>query len=248
MGMSVPRMNYYGKSDRGLKRSNNEDAFVIAPELGLCAVADGMGGAAAGEMASLIFTESALSVFSKTKHQSEQERLEAVKQAFSFAHERIRDHVGDSPQHEGMGCTAELAVFYNESCLVGHIGDSRTYLFRDGRLKQLTRDHSLVQDQIDSGFITASEAGNHPLRNVIFRAVGVNEGLEVDLLKGRVLPGDVYLLSSDGLTDMVSDSSIKQVLSSSIGLPQKVERLIELAISAGGYDNITVILCECAAL
>jgi serine/threonine protein phosphatase PrpC len=143
-----------------------------------------------------------------------------------------------------MGCTAELVGFFNEGFVLGHMGDSRTYRFRNGQLKQLTQDHSLVQDQIDHGLITPAEARNHPLRNVILRAVGVKKSAALDLIRGKAFPGDLFLLCSDGLTDMVDDTLIQETLSSSIVLPEKVENLVELAKSAGGYDNITVVLSE----
>ena len=240
----IPQIASFGKSDRGLKRSNNEDAFVVRPDLGLCLVADGMGGAAAGELASSIFAETTLEIFSKVEGQSEQETLEIVQRAFGWANERILNHVKENPHHQGMGCTAELVVFSDESFVIGHIGDSRTYRFRTGALKQLTRDHSVVQDQLDKGLINPSEARNHPMRNVILRAVGIKESLSLDLVKGKIKSGDLFLLCSDGLTDMVDDTLIQEVLSSTMALPQKVEKLIDLANSAGGYDNITVVLSE----
>lgn len=238
----------FGKSDIGLKRSNNEDAFIVKPDPGFLALADGMGGAASGEVASQIFVETALEVFSKVEEMSEHEILEFVQNAFRLANERILTRAKEDMHHKGMGCTAELIAFYNQNYILGHVGDSRTYLFRQGQLKQITRDQSLVQDQIDKGLITPAEARRHSLRNVILTAVGVNEMLALDLIRGRSLPGDLFLLCSDGLTDMVDDASIQNALSLSLPLPLildlKVEKLIDLAKSAGGYDNITVILCE----
>ena len=241
-GMSTPLS--FGKSDVGLKRSNNEDSFIIKPDLGFLALADGMGGAAAGEVASQIFIDAAMDVFSRNARPSEQEAIELIQETFQLANERIQAHVKKNSHHEGMGCTAELIAFRDQFYFLGHVGDSRTYLFRQGKLRQLTQDHSLVQDQVNQGLITPVEARKHPLKNVILRSVGVSESLAVDLLRGRSFPGDFFLLCSDGLTDMVEDSSIQKVLTLSISLSQKVERLIEFAKSAGGYDNITVILCE----
>ena len=240
----TPQIASFGKSHPGLRRSNNEDAFIVRPELGFCLVADGMGGAAAGELASGIFAETTLEVFSKAEGQSEQETLELVQRAFGWANERILNHIKENPHHKGMGCTAELVAFSDESFVLGHIGDSRTYRFRTGQLKQLTQDHSLVQDQLDQGLITPAEARNHPMRNVILRALGVNGSLSLDVLRGKTLSGDLFLLCSDGLTDMVDDALIQEVLSSTMVLPQKVEKLIESANSAGGRDNITVVLSE----
>lgn len=219
---------------------------MVRPELGFCLVADGIGGAAAGELASSIFAETTLEVFSTAQDQSEQETTELVQRAFEWANKRILDHVKENLHHHGMGCTAELVSFSDNGFVLGHMGDSRTYRLRNSQLKQLTQDHSLVQDQLDKGLITPAEARNHPMRNVILRALGVKESLSLDLVKGKTLSGDLFLLCSDGLTDMVDDSLIQEVLSSTMVLSQKVERLIELANSAGGRDNITVVLSEIA--
>jgi serine/threonine protein phosphatase PrpC len=236
------RIISFGKSDIGLKRSNNEDAFVLEPDLRFFALADGMGGAASGEVASQIFIETVLKVFSKVDKRSEQETLEFVQNAFRLANESILNRAGE-PHHHGMGCTAELLAFYGQNYVLGHVGDSRTYHFRQGQLRQMTKDHSLIQDQLDQGLITQDEARRHAHRNVILRAVGVDQVLAVDLVKGKCLPGDIFLLCSDGLTDMTDDISIQNVLSLPLHLAQKGEKLIELAKSAGGYDNITIILC-----
>lgn len=234
----------FGKTDPGLRRSNNEDAFLLAPEVGLHLLADGMGGAAAGELASQIFAETAHELLSHTPLATEEERLQLIQQAFEQANGRILDHVATQPEHHGMGCTAELLILWNSKFVLGHVGDSRTYLYRRGQLKQLTRDHSLVQDQVDQGIITPEEARTHRLRHVILRAVGTTETLAVDFLRGNTFAGDLFLLCSDGLTDMVDDILIERILALPDALPQKVEKLIEAAKAAGGHDNITVILSE----
>jgi len=240
----MAKLNCFGITDPGLIRPNNEDAFLIKPDIGFCLVTDGVGGAAAGELASLIFSQTALEVFSSDNDPSENKTIERVKTTFRSAHERILNHVEDNPQHEGMACTAELITFQNQGFVIGHIGDSRTYRVRNGKLKQLTRDHSLVQDQIDQGLITPADVKNHSFRNVIFRAVGMKENLALDILRGKTYPGDLFLLCSDGLTDMIDDSLISQVLFSGFDLPRKTEKLLEMAKSAGGRDNITVVIAE----
>lgn len=240
----MPKIVSFGKSDVGLKRTNNEDAFLVRHELGLCLVADGMGGAAAGELASRIFAETALEVFSTAGGRSEKEIYRLVQRTFGWANERILAHVKEEPRHKGMGCTADLVAFSDEGFVLGHIGDSRTYRLRKGKLKQLSKDHSFVQDQIDRGLIAFGEATNHPLRNLVLRAVGVKEDLALDLVRGKTFPGDVFLLCSDGLTDMLDDTLIREIVSSTIPLPQKVEQLVDTANSAGGHDNITVVLSE----
>lgn len=234
------------RTDAGRKRSNNEDAYIVKPDLGFLTVADGMGGVNAGEVASRLFTEAAFELFSKSERKSEQENDDLVQKTFQLANERILILAGDKPEYDGMGCTAELMAFYNNHFTLGHVGDSRTYLVRKGRLRRITKDHSLVEDQMEKGLLTKGEAKKHAQRNVILRAVGVHENLEVDLIRGKGLPGDLFLLCSDGLTSMVDDAAIEKVLSSENTLLEKAEQLINLANSAGGYDNITVALCELA--
>ncbi|MBN1636267.1 MAG: Stp1/IreP family PP2C-type Ser/Thr phosphatase [Deltaproteobacteria bacterium] len=235
---------YYGKSDVGLKRSNNEDAYIVEPDLGFCAVADGMGGAAAGEIASHIFTKAAQDVFAETGPYSEERRMDLMQKTFGLANQRILDHIKTNPQHAGMGCTAELLAFSETSFVLGHMGDSRTYRLRNDQLKQITQDHSLVQDQIAQGLITPDEARRHPLRHVILRAVGTSDTPSLDLIRGKLCADDIFLLCSDGLTDMVDDEKIKHTLDAGNNLEQVTDELIEIAKSFGGKDNITVVLCK----
>ena len=263
----MTKINYFGKTDTGLVRKNNEDTFIVKPDMGFCLVADGMGGAAAGELASRIFSETALKVFLEAKGRSETGNKEQdqttidssndvtiiryetkiqkqVQATFILANEKILNHVKETPHHVGMGCTAELIAFSEDDFVLGHVGDSRTYRIRNGQLEQLTKDHSLVQEQIDQGLISPEEARNHSLRKVISRVVGVEERVVQDIVRGKTYAGDLFLLCSDGLTDMVDDNLISQVLSSAIDLPQKTEKLVEMAKSAGGRDNVTVVLSE----
>lgn len=242
----MPEEIFCGKTDIGLRRSNNEDAFIISPELGFCLAADGMGGAAAGELASKIFADTVLEIFADSTDQSEKEILYRVKKAFSFANEKILDDATQNPNHEGMGCTAELLAFFGDGFALGHVGDSRTYRFRNGQLRQLTQDHTLVQQQIEEGLISSENIRNHPLRNVILRALGQERELALDLLRGKILPGDLFLLCSDGLTDMVQDDQIQEILSSDIDIHRKADKLVESAKAAGGKDNITVVLVAIA--
>ena len=237
-------IEFVGKTDVGLIRGNNEDAFVVNDRASYCLVADGMGGAAAGEMASQIFAQTADEVFSGCMPGSEQEAIDRVQETFRNANDRILAHAVEYPEHQGMGCTAEVLVFTGSGFVVGHMGDSRTYRFRQGILKQLTKDHSLVQDQIDQGIITEEQARTHSMRNVILRAVGVRPSPALDTLRGPVYPGDLFLLCSDGLTDMVEDIQISQVLGLQGDVTLKSEHLVDLAKKAGGKDNITVVLAE----
>jgi serine/threonine protein phosphatase PrpC len=237
----MPQRVFSGMTDIGLQRERNEDAFVISPELDFCLAADGIGGAAAGEIASRIFAETTLEIFSRNTNRSEKEILYRVQKAFSSVNEKILEHVIENPSHKGMGCTAELLAFYDGGFILGHIGDSRTYRFRRGQLEQLTEDHTLVQQQVNEGLISSEKVRHHPLRNVILRAVGLEKELALDVLRGKTASGDLFLLCSDGLTDMVEDDQIWEILLSDIDINRKTEKLIEMAKAAGGYDNITVV-------
>lgn len=236
-----------GKSDVGLKRPNNEDALILLPERGVVTVADGMGGSASGEVASRIFVDTVREVFDGVGIPSGQETDDLVREAYRLGNERILKEAGENPRHQGMGCTAEVMAFSRDAFVVGHVGDSRTYLFRQVELRQVTRDHTVVQDQLDHGLITPAEARRHPHRHIISRAVGTGDSLAVDLVRGKCLPGDLFLLCSDGLYDMVEDDSIREVLSLPLDLERKAEKLIASAKEGGGHDNITVVLAEVRA-
>lgn len=240
----MAKIEFSGKTDVGLVRSNNEDTFVVNSEAIYCLVADGMGGAAAGETASRIFAQTAGEVFTPHGKTDETSVMSCVQETFQRANDLILSHVTRHPEHTGMGCTAELVAFSPDGFVIGHMGDSRTYLYRDSLLHQLTKDHSFVQEQIDQGVISPEQARSHKMRNVILRAVGVRPSLELDTICGTVLPNDLFLLCSDGLTDMVEDVEISNILEQNGDLPDKALRLIELAKEAGGKDNITVVLAQ----
>ena len=235
---------FAGKTDIGLKRKNNEDVFVVSPEQDFCLAADGMGGAAAGEIASKIFADTALDIFAQNTEHSQKEVLYRIQKTFCDANEKILAHVNENASHKGMGCTAEILAFSDKGFVVGHIGDSRTYRLRDGYLEQLTQDHTIVQQQFEEGLISTDQIKDHPLRNVIFRAVGIKEDLALDLIIGKIFSGDLFLLCSDGLTDMVPDEQILEILCSHNDIPLKAEELIDAAKDAGGIDNITVVLAS----
>ena len=235
---------FYGKTHAGRRRSNNEDAFIIAPHLGLCLVADGMGGAAAGEIASKIFSQTAIEVFADAGRRSSAQTTQLVRKVFELANHRILSHAETNPDCSGMGCTAEVLALSDTGVILGHVGDSRTYALKSNHLKQLTEDHSLVQAQVNSGTITPAQARNHSMRNVILRAVGVEEHMDPDLVLEKAAPGDLFLLCSDGLTDMLTDEQILGILLSPMTLPLKADMLIDHANEAGGNDNITVVIAE----
>jgi serine/threonine protein phosphatase PrpC len=233
---------FFGKTDVGLKRKNNEDAFVVSPERDFCLTADGMGGAAAGEIASKIFADTTQEIFAGNNDRSQKEVLYRIQKAFHAANEKILEHVILNTSHKGMGCTAELLAFSDEGFIVGHIGDSRTYRLREGHFEQLTQDHTIVQQQFEEGLISSDQIKDHPMRNVIFRAVGIKEELALDLIIGKIFAEDMFLLCSDGLTDMIPDEQIREILCSDSDISGKAEELIETAKDAGGTDNITVVL------
>jgi len=236
------RIESCGRTDVGMRRSNNEDAFAVSPERGFLALADGMGGAASGEVASGIFAATVVELLSLDPPYAVKEAEELVREAFLLANRRIRELAARRTEHKGMGCTGEIVLFTGDRYVVGHVGDSRVYLFRGGRLGQLTKDHSLVQEQIDQGFLTAEQARANALRHVILRALGIDDALAVDLVAGKVREEDVFLLCSDGLTDMVGDLLIEERLASDLSLGEKADRLVRDACDAGGHDNVTVVL------
>jgi protein phosphatase len=244
MGGTVSRLRFSGRTDVGRRRTTNQDTYRIDPELGFCLVADGIGGAAAGDRASHFFSDAAAKVFDRHPERSEKSLFQTVQEVFNLANTWILEHVNRYPGHKGMGSTAELLAFSTDGFVLGHMGDSRTYRLRNGVLKQITQDHSLVQQQIDQGIISAEEARRHPLRHVILRAVGIDEQLALDVIRGQILHEDLFLLCSDGLSSMVEHRFIARTLQSANDLDRKVELLVQAALSAGGYDNITVVLVE----
>jgi len=236
------RIESCGRTDVGLVRSNNEDAFVSAPGPGVLALADGMGGAASGEVASGIFADTVREMLSVMPPSSVGEAEELVRGAFLLANRRIRDLAARVPQHKEMGCTGDLVLFIDDRYVVGHVGDSRVYLSRGGRLRQVTKDHSFVQEQVDQGLLTPRQAKAHPYRHVILRAIGIHDVLPVDIVSGKAHPDDLFLLCSDGLSDMVGDSLIEERLASDLPLGEKADLLVRDACDAGGHDNVTVVL------
>jgi PPM family protein phosphatase len=242
MGSNMVRLTCAGKTDVGKKRSNNEDALIIRPDLGFLAVADGMGGAASGEVASAIFIDTVSELMSADNPNGA--GAEQIQRTFLVANDRILKRAKENPAHQGMGCTAELLAFHDQGYVLGHVGDSRTYLVRGGKLRQVTKDHSLVQEQLDRGLITQEEARTHSMKNVIVRAVGVGQTLAVDIIRGKVQSGDLFLLCSDGLSDLIEDDAIYRLLALPLSLEERASMLVEAGNAAGGHDNITVALCQ----
>lgn len=226
----------------GCRRKKNEDVCLVDNERQYYLVADGVGGSAAGEIASRIFLESSRAIFESTAVGVD----ETVANCFNHAHQTLQAMAAANAEYKGMGCTAELLAINESRAVIGHVGDSRTYLFRNGQLKLLTNDHSFVFEQVKEGFITPEQARTHRMRNVILRAVGVEEHLDTDFIHCDLQTDDMLLLCTDGLTDMVDDQRISDVLSGEGNIQRKTEQLIVDANIAGGKDNITVVLVEVA--
>ena len=224
------------RTDVGLVRDHNEDSLVVAPPLFV--VADGMGGHAAGEVASEI------AVNTIAKLAPEHADANALKQAVCAANRAIMRGVHEGKGREGMGTTCTAAMLEGERLVIAQVGDSRAYLLHQGKLQQLTRDHSLMADMIEAGQLTPEEARTHPQRSVITRALGNDPYTEPDLYEINVSSGDRLLICSDGLSGMVRDSDIEATMAS-IREPQRcAAQLVNQAIGAGGHDNVTVIVVD----
>ena len=241
-------LKYYGKTDFGKKRLKNEDSFVIGPNGIFYAVADGMGGAPAGDIASSLFCETSSSVFEGADTENLEDSLFRIRKTFSLANARIIAHGIKYPSDEGLGCTAELLTFVRNSYVLGHIGDSRVYRLRNGGLLQLTTDHSFVQSQVEKGILRPEQARTHSLRHILSKALGVNMVPAFDVIEGTLEKKDLFLLCSDGLSDMVEDRRMEEILSKQMPHEMSVEMLIESANESGGNDNITVVLVSVESL
>jgi serine/threonine protein phosphatase PrpC len=231
-------------------RAGNEDAFFadVNQRRGLFIVADGMGGHAAGEIASEmavdILRRELAGIYDLRLPEVTQKVADALRHANSAIFQRTITEV----DKQGMGTTASVLILAGDQYLIGQVGDSRVYLLRSGSLKQLTKDHSYVQEQVDAGFLTPEQARYHPYSNVITRCVGASDHVEPDTFGGEVRPGDVFLVASDGLTGMVEDRRLQQLLLSAAAPARKVDALISEANGRGGLDNITAIVIQVAAL
>jgi PPM family protein phosphatase len=232
---------YARASDTGKKRRRNEDSYVVAPPL--FAVADGMGGAQAGEVASKL-AAAALEDTDSGAGDGEARVVSLIQEA----NRRVYERANTDPATTGMGTTMTVALVEGELVTIGHVGDSRAYLVRAGRLEQLTEDHSLVNELLKSGKLSPKEAETHPQRSVITRAVGTDPDVDVDVFKIEAHEGDVFLLCSDGLTDMVDDEGILDLVERHHDdLDRAAKSLVSAANRGGGEDNITVIAFTIAA-
>ena len=234
----------------GMVRSHNEDSIMADADLGLAVLADGMGGYNAGEVASgiavaLIPAEirKAFARASQDLNGTDVERL--VREQSVRANTTIYEAAQKEAQYRGMGTTLVVALWHDDRVVVGHIGDSRLYRLRNDTLEQITRDHSLLQEQIDSGILSREEARHAPNRNLVTRAVGIDREVEPEVHTYPARKGDIYLLCSDGLPDMVADEDIQNTLASlKANLPLAAEQLVQQANDNGGRDNVSVILAR----
>jgi serine/threonine protein phosphatase PrpC len=250
------RIRYAAKTDVGMKRAHNEDYFALIEDEQLFIVADGMGGHACGEVASKLAADVVGEFFQHSRDADAtwpyrydhnlsyvENRLVA---GFRLANLRIYQMSQSEPGRRGMGTTVAGCLINGEHAYVAHVGDSRVYRIREGRIKQLTRDHSLFEDYKDARpDMTDEEARNFPHKNVITRALGMRENVVVDIGKSDIKDGDHFVLCSDGLSGMLEDEEIRDIVLEAPDLESGVGELIDRANAAGGTDNITVMVVEC---
>jgi len=240
-------MEYGAFSHKGLQRRSNEDHYYIPKEENekpaLLIVADGMGGHNAGDLASRIAVEYVTEYFLKSSmdFSSSEDLIKAINQSIEEANEKVYNLSMTDIHFSGMGTTLTMAVFDNDHIHVAHIGDSRCYLLRHGLARQITRDHSLVQELLDNGSITRDEMDIHPKKNVITRALGTEDKLKVDFFEETLEEGDIVLLCTDGLINYVNIEEYAKILPQNISMAEMTEILGNEALAAGGSDDITIV-------
>ena len=254
---ALPSLTWAVRSDSGLKRTSNEDSYSTRPDVGLFVVADGMGGHVAGEVASRVAVE-AIEAFIQETAGADKNRtwpfpfdptvsLEAnrLRAAFRLANRKIASAIADSQDLRGMATTASAVLLGPQGASVAHVGDSRVYVLRSGKLDQLTHDHSWVEEQVRAGTLTPTAARQHPWRNVVTRALSGGEDPEVDVTEVVPRPGERYLLCSDGLFTVLSDARIAELLGDmKASLDAIAGALVAAANDAGGPDNITALILQ----
>lgn len=252
------KLRYAGNTHVGMKRAHNEDNLCVVPEQNLYMVADGMGGHAHGEVASQMAVDTVANFFRETAQDEdvtwpykmekgrryEENRLSA---GIKLSNLRIHEVGVQNPEKKGMGTTIVALFFSGNMAYTGHVGDSRIYRLRNEVFTQITEDHSLLNDYIKMKDLTPQEIENFPHKNVIVRALGMKDTVQVDVAHEEPQDGDLYLLCSDGLNGMITDDVMRQILLDSMpDLEQAVSRLIQVANDNGGTDNVTVVLVEVA--
>jgi serine/threonine protein phosphatase PrpC len=243
-----------GKTDVGCLRSNNEDSFAYDLATGAFVVCDGMGGRAAGEVASSIAVESVLEYFRAAPARfgadgggggaGSSDPSVALASAIEFANRRICQTAARNPAQAGMGSTVVAALWTGDKVSIAHVGDSRIYLVRDGEIRQLTSDHSLVMEEVRVGLMSLEEAQRSEMQNIILRALGAKDTVQSDVAEIQVAPQDILLLTTDGLVRHVEDRRILHVIEQAPNLKHACEALIQCANDAGGSDNITCLLVK----
>lgn len=246
-------MNYTfcAQTDPGRVRTNNEDAVAFDEVTRLCVLADGMGGYNAGEIASgmataFIKSELVRWLSEAGPHANAGDVSRAIEICVDNANRSILNAAQANPAYAGMGTTLVVGVFQDALLMLGHIGDSRCYRWRGNQLVQITKDHSLLQEQLDAGFLTPEQAALSPNRNLVTRALGVENDVMLELHAHQVEACDLYLMCSDGLSDMMDDAAIARILQNGTSLDQMSEALVCQANENGGRDNITVLLIQAA--
>lgn len=233
-------------TDVGRIRAGNEDSLYADAdrERGLFIVADGMGGHAAGEVASEMAVQIVARDLTDLRDLTQADAGSRMADALKAANRAIYERTIQEAEKQGMGTTASCLLVGQGRYIIGHIGDSRVYLLRDGVFRQITKDHSYVQEQVDAGFLTPEQARYHPYSNVITRCVGANAAVEADVLTGEIRNGDLFLVASDGLTGMVEDPQLRRILESKQTPGRMVDSMITEANRRGGLDNITAIVVQ----
>ena len=259
--LSNMRILHAEMTDVGMKRDKNEDNYLVLPEQNLFAVFDGMGGHAAGEVASAIAANEVKEFFRLTATDEEATWPFKGERDRSYDENRLMTSVKlanarilEASEEEGgakrsMGTTAAMVHFVERNgsdpkALVAHVGDSRVYLFRDGTLQRITVDHSLVEEYLRLGKLTEEQAKNFPQKNIILRALGQQKVVDIELRAIEPRPGDVFLLCSDGLSGMIADEVIRSILTTTPALDAAAKKLVDAANAAGGTDNVTVVLAR----
>lgn len=243
------KYSFCAKTDAGRARDNNEDSMAYDEGTALAVLADGMGGYNAGEIASGMATAFIKSELSRWLTEAGSgAQLKEVRRAMEIcvanANLSIFNSANSNSGYFGMGTTLVMGVFCHDKLLVGHIGDSRCYRLRADGFTQITKDHSLLQEQIDAGLITLEQAATSSIKNLVTRALGVDETVALEINEHTVEAGDLYLMCSDGLSDMVEDDVIAKIVSSDLDLNEKAVQLLDAANANGGKDNISVLMVE----
>ncbi len=249
------RVRFAGETHIGMTRTHNEDAIHLPVDERLVIVADGMGGHASGEVASRMAVETVVEYFKETAEEQvltwpfkvdRQGGADATRltTAIKLANVKIHEQAQRDPACKGMGTTIVAALFRDDGVVVGHVGDSRLYRIRESAIHQLTEDHSLINDYIKMKRMTAEEAASWPHKNVIVRALGMKESVQVDVHTEQPRLGDCYVMCSDGLSGMITDETIQEIVSSEKDLDKAAEMLVAAANHAGGKDNVTVVLAR----